>query len=81
MNRYQKNTGKRKCIFLLALAIFGLVLVLIFKPRRHHPPPSRLSGDAPAAQSDVAGALDAMRKLAPVRVRRRYPVDVSFLRT
>jgi len=33
--RYQKNTGKRKCIFLLLLIIFGLVLVLIFKPRRH----------------------------------------------
>jgi len=33
--RYQKNTGRRKCIFLLLLIIFGLILVLVFKPRRH----------------------------------------------
>ncbi|KAI9442233.1 t-SNARE [Lactarius indigo] len=33
--RYQKNTGRRKCIFLLLLIIFGLIVVLIFKPRRH----------------------------------------------
>jgi syntaxin 16 len=33
---YQKRTGRRKCIFLLLLVIFGLVLVLIFKPRRTH---------------------------------------------
>ncbi|KAI5123921.1 hypothetical protein M0805_006339 [Coniferiporia weirii] len=32
---YQKNTGRRKCIFLLLLIIFGLIIVLIFKPRRH----------------------------------------------
>ncbi|KAI9463651.1 t-SNARE [Lactarius psammicola] len=33
--RYQKNTGRRKCIFLLLLIIFGLIVVLIFKPRSH----------------------------------------------
>ena len=48
--RYQKNTGRRKCIFLLLLIIFGLILVLIFKPRRHHvppsPPPSPMSPDS-----------------------------------
>ncbi|KAA1472899.1 t-SNARE [Dentipellis sp. KUC8613] len=38
--RYQKNTGRRKCIFLLLLIIFGLIVVLIFKPRRHAQPPS-----------------------------------------
>ena len=32
---YQKSTGKRKCIFLLLLIIFGLIIVLIFKPKRH----------------------------------------------
>ncbi|KAG1775328.1 t-SNARE [Suillus placidus] len=32
--RYQKNTGRRKLIFLLLLIIFGLIVVLIFKPRR-----------------------------------------------
>src|ERR1700722_8330592 len=30
---YQENTGKRKCFFLLLLTIFGLVVLLIFKPR------------------------------------------------
>ncbi|PPR07385.1 hypothetical protein CVT26_013701 [Gymnopilus dilepis] len=38
--RYQRNTGKRKCIFLLLLIIFGLIIVLIFKPKRHSSPPS-----------------------------------------
>lgn len=33
--KYQKNIGRRKCIFLLLLIIVGLILVLIFKPRRH----------------------------------------------
>jgi len=89
--RYQKNTGKRKCIFLLMLIIFGLVVVLIFKPRGHHQPlsPSSrpLASVAKGAESEVghvAGALKAMKKLAPVqriRARRRYPVDISFLRT
>ncbi|KLO14297.1 t-SNARE, partial [Schizopora paradoxa] len=32
--KYQKNTGRRKCIFLLLLIIFGLIVTLIFKPRR-----------------------------------------------
>ena len=35
VDRYQKNTSRRQCIFLLMLIILGLVLVLIFKPRRH----------------------------------------------
>ncbi|KAF8885419.1 t-SNARE [Mucidula mucida] len=39
--RYQKNTGRRKCIFLLVLIIFGLIIVIVFKPRRPSvPPPS-----------------------------------------
>ncbi|CAE6471607.1 unnamed protein product [Rhizoctonia solani] len=33
--QYQRNTGRRKCIFLLLLIILGLILVLIFKPRKH----------------------------------------------
>lgn len=36
--RYQKNTGRRSCIFLLLLIIFGLVIVLVFKPRRDSDP-------------------------------------------
>ncbi|KJA19911.1 hypothetical protein HYPSUDRAFT_1093802 [Hypholoma sublateritium FD-334 SS-4] len=36
---YQKNTGRRKCIFLLLLIIVGLILVLVFKPKRHAAPP------------------------------------------
>ncbi|KAF5316891.1 hypothetical protein D9611_003955 [Ephemerocybe angulata] len=38
--KYQKNTGRRKCIFLLLLIIFGLIIVLIFKPKRHRSPPT-----------------------------------------
>ncbi|EKM54462.1 uncharacterized protein PHACADRAFT_174963, partial [Phanerochaete carnosa HHB-10118-sp] len=54
--RYQKNTGRRKCIFLLLLIIFGLILVLIFKPRRHHsssPTPVRI-----LALCDAGNPLD-----------------------
>ncbi|KAJ7170539.1 syntaxin-like t-SNARE protein TLG2 [Mycena crocata] len=35
---YQKNTGRRQCIFLLVLMIFGLVVVLILKPKKHSTP-------------------------------------------
>ncbi|KAL7418114.1 t-SNARE [Mrakia frigida] len=35
---YQKNTGRRKCIFLLMLICVGLVIVLIYKPRSHSSP-------------------------------------------
>jgi syntaxin 16 len=47
--RYQKNTGRRKCIFLLLLIIFALVVVLIFKPRHHSPPaaPTPIPTQAP----------------------------------
>ncbi|KAI0277629.1 t-SNARE [Russula aff. rugulosa BPL654] len=50
--RYQKNTGKRKCIFLLLLVIFGLVMVLIFKPRRHSSP----AAPAPTSTRVAEGA-------------------------
>lgn len=43
-SKYQRNTGRRKCILLLMLIIFGLVVVLILKPKHHGsttpPPPS-----------------------------------------
>ena len=32
--RYQKNTGKRKCILLLIIIILGLIVVIILKPKR-----------------------------------------------
>ncbi|KAF7288660.1 t-SNARE coiled-coil-like proteiny domain-containing protein [Mycena chlorophos] len=35
---YQKNTGRRQLIFLLLLIIFGLIVVLIFKPKRKSRP-------------------------------------------
>lgn len=44
--RYQRNTGRRSCIFLLILLIVGTILVIIFKPRRAHsasPPPQASS--------------------------------------
>ncbi|KAF9071757.1 t-SNARE [Rhodocollybia butyracea] len=40
--RYQKNTGRRKCILLLILIIFGLIIVIIYKPKKHSSPPSPL---------------------------------------
>lgn len=40
--KYQKNAGRRRCIFLLILIILGLVIVLIYKPHGSHlPPPPR----------------------------------------
>ncbi|OCF34380.1 syntaxin 16 [Kwoniella heveanensis BCC8398] len=31
--RYQTNTGRRKCILFLVLSIVGLIIILIYKPR------------------------------------------------
>ncbi|KAG9009619.1 hypothetical protein FRB94_011882 [Tulasnella sp. JGI-2019a] len=58
--RYQKNTGRRKCIFLLLLIIFGLILVLIFKPRRR---------SAPVATAPVSTASASATDLS-LRFRR-----------
>ncbi|KAG9039690.1 hypothetical protein FRB95_007117 [Tulasnella sp. JGI-2019a] len=53
--RYQKNTGRRKCIFLLLLIIFGLILVLIFKPRRRSAPVATAPvSTAPASATDLS---------------------------
>ncbi|KAH9948996.1 t-SNARE [Amylocystis lapponica] len=64
--RYQKNTGRRKCIFLLLLIIFGLIVALIFKPRRH-------SVAAPPPPSDVplAGLRPPLASLCPSGRRAR----------
>ncbi|KAF7315648.1 t-SNARE coiled-coil-like proteiny domain-containing protein [Mycena indigotica] len=35
---YQKNTGRRQLIFLLVLIIFGLIVVLILKPKKKSKP-------------------------------------------
>ena len=70
--RYQKNTGRRSCIFLLLLIIFGLIIVLIFKPRRHSSPTQPpLSGDLPgdaAADTPVAspGPRRTLRLATPI---------------
>ncbi|KAL5528472.1 TLG2 [Sanghuangporus sanghuang] len=65
---YQRNTGRRKCILLLLLICFGLVVVLIFKPKRHAartaPAPS------PAVSADSKTGTDG---LPPI------PVDVTPL--
>ncbi|OSD01246.1 t-SNARE [Trametes coccinea BRFM310] len=62
--KYQKNTGRRQCIFLLLLLIFGLILVLIFKPRRHRASAAPSSSDASSTAavpvaSSVAAIADA----------------------
>ncbi|EIN11818.1 t-SNARE [Punctularia strigosozonata HHB-11173 SS5] len=70
--RYQKNTGRRKCIFLLLLIIFGLIVVLIFKPRRHaapsSSPPSAPTGPADSVLADPAGQGHALALAARARL-------------
>ncbi|KAL1408811.1 t-SNARE affecting a late Golgi compartment protein 2 [Vanrija albida] len=58
--RYQSNTGRRRCILLLILIIVGLVIVLVYKPRRHAAPEPVTSAapDAPAALDDAADVYD-----------------------
>jgi syntaxin 16 len=51
VSSYQKNTGRRKCIFLLLLIIFGLIVVLIFKPRRHTSAPPSAPPSVPPTRS------------------------------
>lgn len=62
--RYQKNTGRRSCIFLLVLIIFGLIIVLVLKPRRHSSaaPQPPLSGDTVAdGLADAPGSRGTFR--------------------
>lgn len=71
--RYQKNTGRRKCIFLLLLIIFGLILVLIFKPRRSHSSaPAPVITPAPSDAFPTASLLSTPI-LDRRTVRRRQP--------
>ncbi|KZS98338.1 t-SNARE [Sistotremastrum niveocremeum HHB9708] len=51
---YQKNTGRRQCIFLLILIILGLILILIFKPRRGADSPH---SQDPQLPSSSAGSM------------------------
>jgi len=52
--RYQRRTGRRKCICFLVLVIVGLIIVLIYKPRGHSNS-STEAGAAPVYQSDDKG--------------------------
>ncbi|PIL34155.1 transporter [Ganoderma sinense ZZ0214-1] len=62
--RYQKNTGRRQCIFLLLLIIFGLIVVLIFKPRRHPSPPALPPAQPPlpTAAASPTAVVDVLLK-------------------
>ncbi|KAF5322439.1 hypothetical protein D9619_001784 [Psilocybe cf. subviscida] len=51
--KYQKSTGKRKCILLLLLIIFGLIVVLIFKPRRHSASPAPSQPTSPPKETVI----------------------------
>ncbi|KDQ53483.1 hypothetical protein JAAARDRAFT_39169 [Jaapia argillacea MUCL 33604] len=67
--RYQKNTGRRKCMFLLLLIIFGLILVLIFKPRR-----SSSSSTSPSQNTDTLPSIPDdfhLDKVAELVIRGR----------
>ena len=66
--RYQKNTGRRQCIFLLLLIIFGLIMVLIFKPRRHSSPDSTSPITLPPAPDNNNAPLsDGISNVASIR--------------
>ncbi|KAG7449517.1 t-SNARE [Guyanagaster necrorhizus] len=69
--RYQKSTGRRKCIFLLLLIIFGLIIVIIFKPKRH-----LLS---PPTPSEPIPSLPGVDFLSEKSAERSLP-DSRFLR-
>ncbi|CCM01459.1 uncharacterized protein FIBRA_03512 [Fibroporia radiculosa] len=79
--RYQKNTGRRKCIFLLLLIIFGLIIALIFKPRRHSssdpsPPPS---GSISTVTETVVPSAGAELVRAAVRLRWKLTFSVPVM--
>ncbi|KAL1942694.1 hypothetical protein VTO73DRAFT_4934 [Trametes versicolor] len=81
--KYQKNTGRRQCIFLLLLIIFGLIIALIFKPRRHSATPAPTSPDP--ASNPVTTAVttdDASVASTPERVQMhvREAVEGVLLR-
>lgn len=65
--RYQKSTGRRKCIFLLVLIIFGLIITLIFKPRRHA---SSVPSPAPSAHPDGAAVTSILIPTAGAEMGR-----------
>jgi len=68
--KYQKSTGRRQCIFLLVLIILGLILVLIFKPRRHSVP----SSPTPSPSSSPSSPLDTLATTADPILRGPEPV-------
>lgn len=65
--KYQSKSGKRKCILLLVLIIVGLILVLIYKPRRSSAPAD--AGEAAPAQtsttSEAKGGMTLSIDFAP----------------
>ncbi|WVW87090.1 hypothetical protein I302_109147 [Kwoniella bestiolae CBS 10118] len=60
--RYQANTGRRKCILFLVLCIIGLIIILIYKPRSHSSTPipteSSLPVELPLSSSIIDDYLD-----------------------
>lgn len=83
--RYQKNTGRRQCIFLLLLIIFGLIVVLIFKPRRHHsasaPEPGPASSTLPSSASAGSDGLVETQTMTTGPGARSVDVDAVMLDT
>ncbi|KAF8658298.1 hypothetical protein AX16_002068 [Volvariella volvacea WC 439] len=80
--RYQKNTGRRKCILLLLLMIFGLIIVLIFKPKRHHDSLEKVPSSAesplgtrpPVAIAGSSKVDEAGDRNEMLRIRRAGPL-------
>lgn len=59
-NRYQANTGRRKCMLLLVLLIAGMIIVLIYKPRSSSSIPGPSSPTLSSPISAVAAAASAV---------------------
>ena len=59
-----RSTGRRKCIFLLLLIIFGLIIVLIFKPRRHSSSSLPAPSTSPSPSSHTTVTTDNFEEKA-----------------
>ncbi|KAK8849831.1 hypothetical protein IAR55_005167 [Kwoniella newhampshirensis] len=76
--KYQANTGRRKCILFLVLIIVGLIIVLVYKPRGGGPPSSisppytSVAGMTDSSSSTSMGTYTATATTSTRRVKSSY---------
>ena len=68
--RYQANTGRRKCILFLILIIVGLIIVLIYKPRGGST--VEVPGDVDSVDAAPAWSATATATSTSTSARHRY---------